>query len=272
MVARFIDDRRRELLFARPPARVVSLVPSDTETLFALGAGDRVVGRTRYCVEPAGAVDAVPVCGGSKDVDVDAVLALAPELVLCNQEENARPQLEAMARLGLPVFVAFPRRVADGIGHTARLARLLGIDAGPPLCVFAPIWRDPWMTMAADTYGSDVLACAGAINAFADRARRYPLAADLGIAPALPADQVGDRDTRYPRITLAEVVERAPEVVLLPDEPYRFGRADAEVMAALAIPAAARGAIHLCDGKDLFWYGARSAAAVQRVRKLLYSG
>src|SRR5690606_221127 len=157
--------------------RIVSLVPSDTHTLFALGVGDCVVGRTRYCVEPAGRVDHIPVCGGTKDVDVDAVSALAPDLVVGNQEENARKPLEALARAGVPVFASCPGRVADGIAHGARLARILGIGREPgardlvrrghqainqataaaaaadrPLLpVFVPIWMDPLMTMSADT-------------------------------------------------------------------------------------------------------------------------
>jgi ABC-type Fe3+-hydroxamate transport system substrate-binding protein len=93
MAIRIRDDMNRDLVFLRAPRRIVSLVPSDTDTLFALGAGDRVVGRTRYCVEPRGRVERIPVCGGTKDIDVDAVAALEPDLVLCNQEENARAPL-----------------------------------------------------------------------------------------------------------------------------------------------------------------------------------
>jgi hypothetical protein len=289
VVFRIRDDRQRELFLARPPRRIVSLVPSDTDTLFALGAGDRLVGRTRYCVEPAGAVDAIPVCGGTKDVDVDAVAALAPDLILCNQEENARPALEKLAQAGFAVYVSFPRRVADGVAHVARLARMLGVAGEPavrdlvrqgvdvvrqaeaaraaPVRVFVPIWLDPLMTMSADTHGSDILTLAGAENAFADRQRRYPLAADLGNARPLDADAVGDRDTRYPRVTLDEVRGRAPAAVLLPDEPYAFGPADAARLGqALGVPAAA---VRLVDGKDLFWYGARAIAALPRLTALL---
>src|SRR5687767_8067301 len=109
----------RELLFAAPPTRVVSLVPSDTHSLFALGCGDRVVGRTRFCVEPAHAAS-VPEIGGTKDVDVEAVLDLRPQLVIANQEENGRAALERLATQ-VPVLVSLPRRVADGIAHLARL-------------------------------------------------------------------------------------------------------------------------------------------------------
>src|SRR5687768_12623265 len=104
----------REIILMREPRRVVSLVPSDTYTLCALGAAERLVGRTSYCHEPAEAVAAVPVVGGTKDVDPDRVAELAPDLVLANQEENARGPLEELVRRGLPVLVSFPCRVADG--------------------------------------------------------------------------------------------------------------------------------------------------------------
>lgn len=284
---RLRDDRNRDVVLYAPPQRIVSLVPSDTFSLFALGAGDRVVGRTRYCVEPRGAVDAIPVVGGTKDTDVDAVMALEPHLIIANQEENARKPLEELARRGANILVAFPRRVADGIAHLARLARALGVEREPavrelvrrgyelasaepppgaPSAAFLPIWMDPLMTVSADTFASDMLRLAGARNVFDDRIRQYPLAADLG--NAAPRDP-GERDVRYPRITTAEVAERGPEIVLLPDEPHEFTPADAEVFAALDIPAARARAIRFADGKDLFWYGARSIEAVPRLRALV---
>lgn len=281
------DDLGRHVAFHRHPRRVVSLVPSDTFTLFALGVGDRVVGRTRYCVEPAGAVDGIPVVGGTKDVDVEAVMALAPDVVIGNQEENARPALEALAARGVAVFVLFPRRVADGLAVIARLARLFGVEQAPEVRAlvkraydlgvkdeaapagapraFVPIWDEPLMTFADDTFASDVLAQAGLANAFGDRERKYPLAADLGRRSPIAADRLGDRDTRYPRVTLDEVVARAPDVVLLPDEPHAFGPADVERFAALDVPAARRGAVRAVDGKDLFWYGAWTVDALPRL-------
>src|SRR5256885_6860911 len=132
MPLRLFDDRKREVLFVRPPQRIVSLVPSDTLNVFALGAGARVVGRTRYCVEPEGAVESIPVVGGTKDVDAGAVAALRPDLVLANQEENAQKPIEALARLQLQIFVSFPRKVAEGMAHLARLAPILRVDQDPP--------------------------------------------------------------------------------------------------------------------------------------------
>ena len=289
-----MDDMGRDVILVREPRRVVSLVPSDTYTLCALGAGDRLVGRTSYCHEPAELVASVPVVGGTKDVDPDAVMDLAPDLVLANQEENARGPLEQLAARGVPVLVSFPCRVADGFAHMARVARLLGLAREPAVVeltraayqlvhpdrdiaaaaaprprAFVPIWKDPLMTLNQDTFGSDMLAQAGVDNAFADRERQYPLAADLGRRSPVAADRAAGRDRRYPRVSREEVIARAPDLVLLPDEPYAFGPADADEIAALDIPAARRGAIRLASGKDLFWYGAWAAEALPRLRALV---
>jgi ABC-type Fe3+-hydroxamate transport system substrate-binding protein len=287
---RVTDDMGRELVLLRPPRRIVSLVPSETETLFALGLGDRVVGRTRYCEEPADRVAAIPVVGGTKDVDPEAVLELAPDLILANQEENSRPPLEKLAGERAPLFVAFPQRVAEGVAHVARIARMLGVSREPavtgllrdayravsaaesaiagrdPVAVFAPIWIDPLMTIAERTIGSDMLRLAGAANVFADRERRYPLSADLGLSSPIAADRAAARDRRYPRVTAGEVAGRAPAAVLLPNEPYAFADADVPVFEAMVDPTPQ---VRLISGRDLFWYGARTAAALARLTAVI---
>jgi ABC-type Fe3+-hydroxamate transport system substrate-binding protein len=241
----------------------------------ALGCGDRLVGRTRYCDAPG-----VADIGGTKDVDVASVIALAPDLVIANQEENARPALEALAAERVPVLVSLPRRVGDGLAHLARLARILGADspearelvraalavvADPPaprLRAFVPIWMDPLMTLNADTFGSDALAYAGVGNAFGDRLRLYPLAADLGKGE--PRDAAG-RDVRYPRVTLDEVAARGADAIVLPDEPYELSAADEAVLRG-ALPGAR---VVRASGKDLFWYGAWTLEALPRLSRLL---
>ena len=288
------DDRGIVVSLREPPARVVSLVPSDTYSLVRLGAGDRLVGRTRYCVAPVGDVEGVEIVGGTKDADVDRIVALQPDLVIANQEENTRTDILRLEAAGLRVLVSFPRTIEAGLAHLARLARALGAGlreeparsvvaeayhahraaegarlGRAPVRTFIPIWMDPLMTVNEATFISDVLALVGAENVFAGRERRYPLAADLGKAGALGPDRVGDRDVRYPRITLDEVVAAAPALVLLPDEPHAFSEADAAVFRALAIPAAGRGAVVFCDGKDLMWYGARSVEGLDRLRALV---
>jgi ABC-type Fe3+-hydroxamate transport system substrate-binding protein len=193
------------------------------------------------------------------------------------------------------VFVAFPRRVADGVAHMARLARMFGVcddaavkalvkeayeavreaeaacAARPAVPTFCPIWMSPLMTIHGDTFISDMLALAGATNVFADRVRRYPLAADVGAAVPWTVDQVGGRDTRYPRVTMEEVNARQPHLILLPDEPHPFTDPDADVFRREPTPAAKAGAVVRTSGKDLCWYGARSAAGLPRVRALVDS-
>jgi hypothetical protein len=127
----------------------------------------------------------------------------------------------------------------------------------------------PLMTIHGDTFISDMLDLCGACNVFSDRPRRYPLAADLGRAAPYPPEKVAERDVRYPRVTLDEVTDRAPELVLLPDEPHPFTEQDADVFRALAIPAADRGAVVRTGGKDLCWYGARSIDGIARVRAIV---
>jgi ABC-type Fe3+-hydroxamate transport system substrate-binding protein len=290
---RIFDDRQRVLDFTAPPKRVVSLVPSDTLSVAALGCAGTLVGRTDYCELPEDVVARLPSVGGTKNPRVDDVCALDPDLVLANQEENTRRDLEAIAQRGFRVLIAFPKRVADGLAHLARLARVFGVEGDPlardlvargyhalreaeaargaaaPLRAFCPIWMEPLMTISGDTFIGDMLDLCGAANVFADRLRRYPLAADLGKAPALPPEKVGDRDVRYPRVTLDEVTARAPELVVLPDEPHPFSEEDAAVFGALAIPAAERRAIVRTGGKDMCWYGARSVEGIGRVRELV---
>jgi len=286
MLVRVRDDRGRTITMPTAPARVVSLVPSDTLNACAVGAASALVGRTDWCVLPEDVVSKIPSVGGTKNPRVDDICDLRPDLVIANQEENTRGDLETLAQRGVRVLVAFPKRVADGLAHLARLARVFGTEGDAavkdvirrgydahrraeaaraetaPLRAFCPIWMDPLMTINGATFISDMLDLAGAQNAFADRERRYPLAADIG--GAKPKDP-GERDVRYPRVTLDEVVARKPELVILPDEPHPFSEADADVFRAL--PIATR--VVRTDGKDLCWYGARSVDGIDRVRAMI---
>ena len=119
------------------------------------------------------------------------------------------------------------------------------------------------MTFDHRAYASDVLRLAGAHNVFSERPRRYPLAADLGKRAAWADEKVDQRDTRYPRVRLEEVVERGARAVLLPDEPYAFNEKDFEAFRGLETTPAL--ALELIDGKDVFWYGTRVAEAIDRL-------
>lgn len=283
------DDMARKVLVPQPLQRIVSLVPSDTETCFALGAGDRLVGRTHYCIEPA-AAEAVACIGGVKGVDVEAVVELRPDLILANQEENSRADLEALADKGIPIFVSLPKRFNDAIAHVARLAKLLGAppparellregyglingEPGEPgtvvaAKVFIPIWREPLMTFGADTYCDDLLTLAGGRNVFATTSE---VDGELQRRSPLSADQEAGRDNRYPHISEDELIARSPELILLPNEPHKFTEDDKAYFKSLDVPAAKTDNIHFVDGKDLFWPGSRSVKALPRLRALLRS-
>jgi len=299
------DDRHRELSFFSAPKRVVSLVPSDTLTLAALGCGGALVGRTDYCELPEALVAGVPTIGGTKNPRVADIVDLNPDLILANQEENSRSDLEALAQQGFRVFIAFPKRVADGLAQMARLARIFHVASDPavrsrmkqgydalrraeaarketiPLRGFCPIWAKPLMTIHGSTYISDMLDLVGVQNVFADRERRYPLAADLAfgraqaaakapeiVAPAVLLDGTTEgRDVRYPRIAEEELLARAPEIFVLPSEPHPFSEEDAIGFRAIAAKSAVRAQVVFCDGKDLSWYGDRAIDGIDRLRE-----
>lgn len=287
------DELKREHVFNVPPKRVVSLVPSDTLTLADLGVGSTLVGRTDYCELPEAIVAGVPSVGGTKNPNLDAICDLSPDLVLANKEENTKADLEKLVKRGVRVFIAFPCTVSQGIAHLARLARAFHVEKDPvardlvkrgyemvreaeearklrvPLRAFCPIWMDPLMTVNQETYIGDALDLCGAINVFAERQRRYPLAADLGKAKPLPPERLVGRDTRYPRVTLEEVAERSPELVILPDEPHPFSDEDAKVFLAQDTPAARAKAVVRTGGKDVCWYGSRAVEGIPRLRAVI---
>ena len=225
--------------------RVVSLVPSATETLLALGAD--VVACTRFCEQPS-----LRHVGGTKNPDVDAIVALAPDLVVVDEEENRRPDADALRAAGLDLLVTSVRTVGQAVAVVARLAAAVQRPVpngwpgdvaltGPPVTAvaFVPIWRRPWMTINADTYGASLLRSSG-----------------IELVTAA-------RPERYPTVALAEVP--APDVVLVPSEPYAFGDDHVAELAA-AFPAAA---VDRVDGQDLFWWGIRTPAGLARLRAAL---
>jgi iron complex transport system substrate-binding protein len=280
---------------AAAPRRVVSLVPSVTESLFELGAGAQVVGITDYCIHPAEKLVDLRRVGGPQNPDVDLIRALAPDLIIANREENRREDVEALQAAGLNVWVTFPCTVRAAIDLLWSMIELFQMPqrgltlsvletnfewAGlasanmSPAKVFCPVWREPptgqprwWMTFNQATYTHDLLRLCGGENVFAGRERRYPLAADLGEGPV---ELAGDRDTRYPRVTPAEVAEQAPDVILLPNEPFVFSEADLSAFDAYPdIPAVKNHRIHLVDGTLLAWPGTRLAKALAELPSLL---
>ncbi len=233
-------------------ARVVSLVPSLTETVAACAPG-LLVGATTWCSHPAGL--AVSRVGGTKNPSIDRVIALRPHVVLANEEENREPDLAAMRAAGLAVWVTRIRNLPEALDSLRRVITLAcrrlepawldaAADAWRPvhatseLAAVVPIWRRPWMVLGRDNFAADLLARLGVANLYA-----------------------GHRD-RYPRVGIDELRRAGAELVVLPDEPYRFSASDG--------PEEFPGSrVALVSGRHLTWYGPSLTEAPAVLRRQL---
>lgn len=240
------------------PRRIVSLVPSLSETLWWFSVADRVVAVTDYCVAPPHGFPVAERIRGTKNPDVARIVELGPDLVLANQEENRELDVSRLREAGVPVYVTAPSSVQaaaemlavvgalvgaqkQGEGLRQAIDRALETKAGPGpgpglLRAFVPVWRDPWMATGTGTYAADLLRRCG-----------------FAVVPDRP---------RYPEVELGEVRDVAPEVVLLPDEPYAFDEADRAVFADWD----AR--VRRIDGAQLTWYGPRTPYAIGELTRL----
>ena len=219
--------------------RVVSLVPSLTEAI-AVTLPGVAVGATDWCSHPAD-LDVTRV-GGTKNPKHDQILALAPDLVIANEEENRAPDLTALREAGVEVLVTEVRDVPQAFRELTRVLAACGAPLRPRwldeaeeawaqlpepesrMTAVVPIWRRPWMVLGRDTFAGDVLSRLGVDHVYAAHAERYP------------------------RATVDELRSAAPDLVVLPDEPYRF-TADDGPEAFAGLPCA------LVSGRHLTWYG-----------------
>ena len=233
-----------------------------TETLIDFGLADQLVGITRFCIHPAEAVRSLPKVGGTKDPKLDRIRAAAPDLIFLNEEENRREDYDALVA-DFRVETTFPRRVdqvpADlrRIGELCEAAYRAEAQAATlekalvelsdargqrPEASFSYaylIWRQPWMSLNSDTYVSDLLARGGGRNVFAGAAARYP------------------------EITLTDLRDLRPDVVLLPDEPYPFKAAHAD-----EVKATCNTKVDLISGDDACWHGVRAIRGVALAQAL----
>jgi iron complex transport system substrate-binding protein len=248
------------------PQRVVSLVPSMTESLFDLDLGDRLIAVTDYCTRPAHGVKSLLRVGTTQHPNIQRILELQPDLVLMNDEENRREDADLLRAASIPVWVASPRTVFDVLNllwnmmdifdHARMVPRVREIEraydytlnaarAVSSVRVFASVGHDAWMTFNADTYAHDVLRVCGGDNVFAGHEQRNPC------------------------VSLDEIAQAQPEIVLVPDSPQEFSEAKAETIRALDIPAAHNEHIYLIDGSMLTWPGTRVAYALRDLPVLL---
>lgn len=273
----------------RAPERIVSLVPSITETLFDLGFGQTVTGRTVYCRFPLGSVESIPVVGGPKNPDIDHIKALQPDLVIMSRDENPLQAAQALFDAGIPVWAVHPVTIdgclamlwdlvrlfrsdragmmVDQLERTVEIQRHAAVEA-PNFQYFYPIWSDTmpgggnwWMTFNRQTYSSDLLALFGGCNIFAKWERRYPLEANWGGAEM---ESAGDRDIRYPVVTDGQIKASRPDIIILPDEPYDFSEDEAAHLRSITEKQGTLFAkdVLRVDGSLLFWYGSRLGKAL----------
>jgi len=265
---------------AGAPVRIASLVPSITELLFDLGLADRIVARTGFCIHPEPAVRNVPKVGGTKDVKLDKLRALAPTHVVVNIDENRRETVDEIRAFVPNVIVTHPCRPDDNFalyallggifGRQAEAARLAAdlqaaldaLRAGrwPARRVLYAIWQDPWMTVSRQTYISQMLALVNWAT--------WP---DAGSAPEACVDGDCSRPNaageRYPTFRWSDALVRELDAVLLSTEPYRFTDDHADALERqIGKP------VLLVDGEMLSWYGSRAVAGVRYLKTLAQAG
>ncbi|MHC4840934.1 MAG: ABC transporter substrate-binding protein [Planctomycetota bacterium] len=270
----------QEVQIPQPLTRVVSLVPSITETVFALGGGDRLIGRTRYCISPDPEVREIEKVGGTKDPNLERIIELAPQLVLVKKEENRREDIDRLREAGLNVFVDQITTVEESLSFIHRIGQMFDLEADglvsegtrklvqarerlrelneqnqlrrnprasvrPRTAAF--IWKDPWMVVAHDTYIGDLINELGGLNLFAAGPERYQ------------------------EVTPEEVAALDPEVMLFPSEPYKFTEGDLDFWRKNfpLVPAVKSGNLVLCHGQDLVWSGVRTVQALDRLSDLI---
>jgi len=257
-----VDARNEEVILDRPPRRIVSLVPSQTELLAHLGLDETVVGITRFCVRPSHWRDEKAIVGGTKKVDVDQVRALNPDLILANREENTQDDVAALSDIA-PVFVTQVKTVTealdmirtvghltDAAGQTSTLAgkiisRFSRLPDFSPLRTAYLIWREPYMAVGGDTFIHDVMSWGGFDNAFGDR-------------------------TRYPEVSLDILAEMDLDLVLCSSEPFPFHQK--EKFSEELREAFPNTSVEVVDGQPFSWYGPRlldTPSYLQELRKRL---
>ncbi len=245
------------------PQRVVSLCPSITETLVAIGGYQRLVAATRYCVRPKGMLWGLPRIGGTKNPDIPRILALKPDLVFANEEENRLEDVEALHAAGIEVDITFPKTVADvpgairqwgarlgNEGEAEELARrieqeyeALQSETKPPPFLYAYwIWKEPWMTISDDTYVADLLWLAGGVNVY------------------------GRESDRYPKTAPPESLARGADVHFFPSEPYPFRKEKHETLTEMLF---GKERVRLfVEGDNYCWHGFRTLDGLAAMRQL----
>lgn len=241
----FTDHLHNQTSIPYPPQRIVSLVPSQTELLYDLELGEKVVGITKFCVHPSGWRKSKTIIGGTKNFRLDAIRSLSPDLIIGNKEENDQEGIEALQK-EFPVWMSDVITLADAFRLITDIGEITGamaeatalrqkientfiaMDKLPALRSLYLIWRKPWMGAGAQTFIDAMMTTAGLINVLQNR-------------------------MRYPQLTDAEICDLNPDVVMLSSEPYPFREKHIAELQQL-VPGSK---IVLVDGEMFSWYGSR---------------
>jgi ABC-type Fe3+-hydroxamate transport system substrate-binding protein len=244
-----IDQTGRKIELPDKPQRIISVVPSQTELLYDLGLEDEVVGITKFCVHPDKWLRGKPRVGGTKNLDIDKIRELQPDLVIANKEENVKEQIEEIEKF-CPVWISDVHDLQSAVHMICSVAEITGKEVGGnelinnirsefeknkpetliPACYL--IWKDPMMTVGADTFISEMMKLAGFRNIYEDH-------------------------LRYPEITAEHLKNSEASVIMLSTEPYPFKEAD--VLSFQNIFPDKK--IILVDGEMFSWYGSRMLKA-----------
>jgi ABC-type Fe3+-hydroxamate transport system substrate-binding protein len=246
------DALDRELLILRRPERIISLVPSQTELLVDLGVGERLVGRTRYCIHPHEKLSSVAMVGGTKRIDLPLIESLKPDLIIAEKEENPQDMVEALTPLA-PVYVTDVVSISSATSMCRDVGQIIGLSAEAqaladqietamsgvkniakrPERVLYLIWRKPWMAAGEGTFIHDCLTHIGFRNAVSS----------VGVSAG----------SRYPELDAESLAALNPERVFLSSEPYPFKENHAQELREI-LPNAR---IEFVDGELFSWYGSR---------------
>ena len=257
MKKKVIDQLRREVAYSYPPGCIVSTVPSQSELLFDLGLEDMILGITWFCIHPENKVKPVTKIGGTKNLKIDIIRQLQPDLIIANKEENEKGQIEELSR-EFPVWISDIKNLDDSLSMIKSIGQITGkeekaamicldIQSGFDKLIPAKslktlylIWRKPYMSIGNQTFIHHMLAKCGLINVCAD-------------------------SERYPELTTEQIQLLNPELILLSSEPYPFKDKHIEELKSLAPNAK----IILADGEMFSWYGSRLLKAVDYLKGLI---
>lgn len=254
---KFIDQLNRQLDLPAVPKRIISVVPSQTELLFDLGLDEEIIGITKFCTHPAAQFKAKIKIGGTKQLHIQKIKELAPDLIIANKEENERSQIEELMSL-CPVWISDIKNLDDALEMITSVGAITGKTEKAnqiakqikqnfnalhpePLAnrVSYLIWKNPYMVAGSDTFINDMLNRCGWVNVFTQN--------------------------RYPEVTAEELTLANPDLVFLSSEPYPFKQKHVDEFRSM-LPDAK---VLLVDGEMFSWYGSRLLDAVEYFKKLI---